>query len=150
MIFLWSDLMTSQSPLTLPQCSQRCVNRNNKWAAWLWRHCLRCSPAWTLRPTLRWRGNSSYVNPRPRRNLETREESWMPSHTKDLLIKPDSSTVSAAETVSVTPASSGFEYLTFRARKLSGGEKFSDETGECELGIVILGGRCSVESTAGA
>ena len=74
----------------------------------------------------------------------------MPSYTKDLLVKPDSFTVSSGETVSVSPTSSGFEYLMFRVRKLSSGEKFSGETDECELGIVVLGGRCSVESTAGS
>lgn len=50
----------------------------------------------------------------------------------------------------VTPESAGFEYLTLRVRKLLRGEKFSSETGACELGVVILGGRCSVESTAGS
>jgi 5-deoxy-glucuronate isomerase len=74
----------------------------------------------------------------------------MPSHRKNLLIKPDSARVSSGETLSITPESSGFEYLTFRALKLSSGEKFSEETAVCELGIVILGGRCSVESTVGS
>ena len=74
----------------------------------------------------------------------------MPSYTKDLLVKPDSFTVSSGETVSVSPTSSGFEYLMFRVRKLLSGEKLSGETDECELGIVVLGGRCSVESTAGS
>jgi len=37
-----------------------------------------------------------------------------------------------------------------RIRKISRGEKFSSETSACELGMVVLGGRCSVESTAGS
>ncbi len=70
--------------------------------------------------------------------------------TKDLLIKPNSPSDSPGETLAVTPESTGFEYLTFRVRKIIHGQKFSDETGACELGLVILGGRCSVESTAGS
>ncbi len=69
---------------------------------------------------------------------------------KDLLIKPDSPLDSSGETLSMTPESTGFEYLTFRVRKILRGDKFSSETGACELGMVVLGGRCSVESTAGS
>ena len=50
----------------------------------------------------------------------------------------------------VTPESTGFEYLTMRIRKLLRGENFSSETDACELGIVVLGGRCSVESNVGS
>nr|MBA2340770.1 5-deoxy-glucuronate isomerase [Pyrinomonadaceae bacterium] len=69
---------------------------------------------------------------------------------KDLLIKPDSPLDSSGETLVVTPESAGFEYLTFRVRKILRGDKFSSATGACELGMVVLGGRCSVESTAGS
>ena len=69
---------------------------------------------------------------------------------KDLLIKPDSLSDSSGETLHVTPESMGFEYLTFLVRKMLRGEKFACETGACELGLVVLGGRCSVESTAGS
>jgi len=51
--------------------------------------------------------------------------------------------------MAVTPESCGFDYLTFRARKLAKGESFKGETGNNELGMVVLGGRCSVESSAG-
>ena len=74
----------------------------------------------------------------------------MPSSIKDLLIKPDSLSDSPEVTLVVTPESAGFEYLTFRLRKMVRGEKFSSDTGACELGMVVLGGRCSVESTAGS
>ena len=74
----------------------------------------------------------------------------MPHYPKDLLIKPSSPLSSYAETLVVTPESTGFEYLTFRVRKMARGEKFSSETGAHELGLVVLGGRCSVESTAGS
>ncbi len=44
----------------------------------------------------------------------------------------------------------GFEFLAFENRKLAAGETFRAATGEWELGIVLLGGVCSVESSAGA
>ena len=74
----------------------------------------------------------------------------MPHYTENLLIKPVPSVGSSGESMVVTPESTGFEYLTMRIRKISRGEKFSSETGACELGLVVLGGRCSVESTAGS
>jgi 5-deoxy-glucuronate isomerase len=74
----------------------------------------------------------------------------MPHYTENLLIKPARSPTASGETLVVTPESTGFEYLTMRVRKLASGEKFSSETESTELGIVILGGRCSVESTAGS
>ena len=74
----------------------------------------------------------------------------MPHYTETLLIKPAFSPAASGETLVVTPESTGFEYLTMRVRKLGSGEKFSSETEAAELGIVILGGRCSVESTAGS
>jgi len=69
---------------------------------------------------------------------------------KDLLIKPSASSISSGETLAVTPNSLGFNYLTLRIRRIQAGEKFSSNTGNCELGIVLLGGVCSVESTAGS
>jgi 5-deoxy-glucuronate isomerase len=74
----------------------------------------------------------------------------MPLSTQKLLIKPDLSMAASGETLVVTPESTGFEYLTMRVRRLVAGEKFSSETGSTELGVVILGGRCSIESTAGS
>lgn len=74
----------------------------------------------------------------------------MPHDTRELHIKSGSAPASSGETLAATPESMGFDYLTFRVRKLLRGEKFSSETGACELGLVVLGGRCSVESTAGA
>lgn len=74
----------------------------------------------------------------------------MPHNAKDLLIKPSSASKPRGETLVVTPDSTGFDYLTLRIRKLLSGEQFSSNTGDCELGIVVLGGICSVESTAGS
>jgi len=44
----------------------------------------------------------------------------------------------------------GFEFLAFENRRLAAGTRFRAETGGRELGIVLLGGVCSVSSTAGA
>lgn len=74
----------------------------------------------------------------------------MPHYTENLLIKPVLPANGSGETLVVTPESTGFEYLTMRIRKLIRGEKFSSETGACELGAVVLGGRCSVKSAAGS
>ena len=74
----------------------------------------------------------------------------MPHYTKDLLIKPVSPLDPSGDTLVVTPESTGFEYLSLRIRRILRGERLSSETGSSELGIVVLGGRCSVESTAGS
>jgi 5-deoxy-glucuronate isomerase len=71
----------------------------------------------------------------------------MPQDTKNLLIKPSSV---SGETLLATPESTGYQYLTLSIRKLLRGEKFQSETAATELGLVVLGGRCSVESTAGS
>ena len=74
----------------------------------------------------------------------------MPHSSSSLLIRPDSPASGSGEMLAVTPESIGFEYLTLRIRRLQKGEKYSGETGATELGIVTLGGRGSVESTAGS
>lgn len=74
----------------------------------------------------------------------------MPQDTKNLLIKPASSKTAPGETLLVTPESTGYQYLTLSIRKLLRGEIFQSETTATELGLVVLGGRCSVESTAGS
>ena len=68
----------------------------------------------------------------------------------ELLIRPNSTAGESGRSLLVAPEHSGFEYLTFRAQKLAKGESFADETGNNELGLVVLGGRCSVESSAGS
>ncbi|MRR12725.1 5-deoxy-glucuronate isomerase, partial [bacterium] len=44
----------------------------------------------------------------------------------------------------------GYEFLSFENRKLPAGETFRSATGARELGIVMLGGVCSVNSSEGA
>jgi 5-deoxy-glucuronate isomerase len=43
----------------------------------------------------------------------------------------------------------GFEFLAFQNRKMAAGQKFRGDTGARELGIVLLGGVCSLSSAAG-
>jgi 5-deoxy-glucuronate isomerase len=74
----------------------------------------------------------------------------MSRSAKGLLVKPHPAATAAGETIAVAPAATGFDYLTFSVRRLARGEEFSSATGASELGLVILGGRCSVESSAGA
>lgn len=68
----------------------------------------------------------------------------------DLLVRPATLAHPSGETLAVLPAQTGFDYLTFRARKLAPGEAFTGQTGANELGLVLLGGRCAVESSAGS
>lgn len=68
----------------------------------------------------------------------------------DLLVRPATLNGPSGEMLNVTPAQTGFEYLTFHARKLAQGETYQGNTDGNELGLVILGGTCSVESPAGS
>jgi 5-deoxy-glucuronate isomerase len=67
----------------------------------------------------------------------------------ELLIKPNA-LKETGESLSITPESAGFEYLSCSIRRMLRGETFSSETSASELGIVVLGGRCSVGSSAGS
>ncbi len=58
-----------------------------------------------------------------------------------LLVRPPDST--HAE-------SYGFEFLGFCSQRLAPGQTVADDTGSRELGIVMLGGKCSVESSRGS
>jgi len=69
---------------------------------------------------------------------------------RDLLIPKKALNGGSGETMRLIRESAGFDYLSFRARRLVRGESFSDETGDNEMGLVVLGGRCSVESSAGS
>lgn len=69
---------------------------------------------------------------------------------KELLIRPKPVQTSSGETQSIRPEAVGFDYLSFNVRKLAAGENFSSSTAANELCMVLLGGRCSVESSAGS
>lgn len=72
----------------------------------------------------------------------------MPNTMAELLIRPPSN--GSAKDLRVTKEQSGFEFLTFQAKHLAKNDSFSGETNASELGLVVLGGRCSVESSAGS
>ncbi len=65
-----------------------------------------------------------------------------------LIVRPKAS--STGQTISFTPDSVGWDDLGFTHRKLRKSEHFSANTGQTEVAIVVLGGRCSVESSAGS
>jgi len=46
----------------------------------------------------------------------------------------------------IDPASASWRYLSFRVERLRDGEQASRQTGDEEIAIVPLGGRCAVES----
>jgi 5-deoxy-glucuronate isomerase len=58
-----------------------------------------------------------------------------------LLVKP--------EVFENSTQSFGFELISFAIRKLVVGQSYSADTGDTELAIVVLGGRCTVKSSAG-
>src|SRR5438128_11013864 len=55
----------------------------------------------------------------------------------------------SGETLTVLAEAVGFEFLTFRVRKLEPGEQYTNATEGYELGLVVLGGRLSVQSSSG-
>src|SRR5437764_4628309 len=64
----------------------------------------------------------------------------------ELLIKPITQNGSPGDSLLITPESVGFQYLTFRVRRLIKGERFAAQTDINELGMVVLGGRAHVRS----
>ena len=70
----------------------------------------------------------------------------MSQQTSHLLVKP---TENGAEYHHLTPEDAGWEWLHFGARKMQGGQSWQYQTGNNELGLVVLGGQCSVESSRG-
>ena len=61
----------------------------------------------------------------------------------ELLLKPEEAFIN-------TPESVHFDYLTFRTHDLAREQKFTGNTAGNELCLVLLGGRCSVESPVGS
>lgn len=51
--------------------------------------------------------------------------------------------------VGVDPTRAGWDYLHFAARQLAPGTTWRWSTGDHELGLVVLGGRCAVQSNRG-
>lgn len=70
----------------------------------------------------------------------------MSPYRSPLLVTPD---FDKQEYIHVSPASAGWDFLHFAARKMHRGETWHSETGENELALVILGGVCSVTANHG-
>ena len=67
----------------------------------------------------------------------------------ELIIRPRDLRGASGVALEVLPEKIGFEYLKFQARGLAAGEKYSAQTGAFELGLVLLAGRCDIESPLG-
>jgi 5-deoxy-glucuronate isomerase len=55
----------------------------------------------------------------------------------------------AGEIISVNSQRAGWRYISFGVHALRAGDRLSAETGDDETALVVLGGLCDVESTAG-
>ena len=69
--------------------------------------------------------------------------------SRELVIQSKPLPGASGETLAMTPEAVGFDFLTFRVRKLERGEQYTSGTDNHELGIVLLGGHLSVQSSAG-
>jgi 5-deoxy-glucuronate isomerase len=70
--------------------------------------------------------------------VQEADQNAMDSRTQ-VLVRPDGA----------QPESYGFQLLSFASRRLKAGAGCEGETGNRELGLVLLGGRCSVASSRG-
>jgi 5-deoxy-glucuronate isomerase len=69
--------------------------------------------------------------------------------TGNLLIRPQRLGEDPNLILSITPASAGWQYLTFQARRLATGASWSSSSGENELAVVNLSGQYSISSNRG-
>ena len=63
-----------------------------------------------------------------------------------LLVSPQ---MGSGEYLHISPESAGWEFLNLSARNMKKGEKWSFQTDENELALVVLGGVCHVQSNRG-
>jgi 5-deoxy-glucuronate isomerase len=54
------------------------------------------------------------------------------------------------ESISIAQGDAGFEHLKFQVQRLAPGQRISAANGGYELGMVVLGGICSVETATGS
>lgn len=74
----------------------------------------------------------------------------MPSQS-DVRLRPKGlGAEESGEIVSVNPQRAGWRYLSFDVHRLQPGETLSLSAGEAETALVVLTGRCDVESTRGS
>lgn len=66
-----------------------------------------------------------------------------------LLIHPRKDAEQSGVITTLTAGDAGWQFLNMEARILYKGQRWEHQTNNCEMAIVILGGRCSVESDKG-
>lgn len=66
-----------------------------------------------------------------------------------LLIRPAAAAAVPGVTTRVTAQQAGWEFVNFEVRRVTEGQRWAAATGEHEAAIVLLGGRCQVESARG-
>jgi 5-deoxy-glucuronate isomerase len=69
--------------------------------------------------------------------------------SENLLVRPRVVDGGFGEAISFTPDAVGWDYIGFRSLKLHRDESIVSNTNNTEIAIVILGGECSVTSSAG-
>jgi 5-deoxy-glucuronate isomerase len=69
--------------------------------------------------------------------------------SESLLIRPRPLRGGSGEMIAFTPEAVGWDHLGFISMRLRHHESVSTNTGGTEIGIVVLSGRCSVESSVG-
>jgi 5-deoxy-glucuronate isomerase len=66
-----------------------------------------------------------------------------------LLIRPRNDAEQSGVITTVTAGQAGWQFLNMEARILRKGQRWGHQTNDCEMAIVVLGGRCAVESDKG-
>jgi 5-deoxy-glucuronate isomerase len=69
--------------------------------------------------------------------------------SENILVRPYASVDDPDLILEITPASAGWDYISFQARRLAQGRQWTFQTGPNELAIVNLSGRYTVESSRG-
>ncbi|MEZ4670675.1 MAG: 5-deoxy-glucuronate isomerase [Anaerolineae bacterium] len=70
-------------------------------------------------------------------------------YTSEKLLVKSQDTGASGEFARINVADAGWEHLNMSAMRLNKGESFTQQTGECENTIVILGGACRVITSDG-
>jgi 5-deoxy-glucuronate isomerase len=68
---------------------------------------------------------------------------------ENILVRPSTNSRDQDLILTITPHSAGWDFISFQAQRLSMGNKWSFNSGENELAIVILSGAISVNSNRG-
>ena len=69
---------------------------------------------------------------------------------ESLLVRPRENGAKAGVVTQITAEQAGWDLLNLTVRRFTAGQVWTDATGECEAALVILSGRCSVQSDKGS